>query len=1056
MLLHRTLGILIFHTLTHIGYSVQLPDTTNLTKCRQTADSLLLVGEYVKAQPLFEKVAAWHQKSGDWRQYATMLNKLSEVSWRSYNIAAAEEYVRKAAEVCTNQLSPAHIEWAAVYSNKGILHFFKGELQDALNQSSKALELREKKLDSNHRDLAFTYNILGVIQTRIGDFDLAIDYYQKSLSIKASIFGTTHGEYAKTLANLGALYLETWQMDKAMESLGLAVKVLENRADSAPTDLIAASSNLGMAHTFVSSYEKGEENFRKAIDHTIRFLGKDHPSIANPYNGLAISYSERKKYDMALRYYAKSVKVFESMNDHHNLAIVHSNMGSSYSQMADYEMALVHLQLALDFQQKTHSEYEETSARTFDILGDVYLQIGDSTNARLYYEKGLTTRKRLFGTSAVPLSTSYYSMAHLSALQGRHNEALAYLQKSLNSNGVAFQDTSIYANPSSHMDLTNQEGLLRSLLLKAQIFDEVYRVTKDTSDLRFAFQTYQLCDTLIKKMRLYHVRYDDKVRFGETISKVYEGAVRISYDLYKIAQEEQYASYAFGFAESSRAAVLMNQITDMQAKKFSGLPPALLQKEQSIKRSISYNITQINAAKTANTTEDSSRLNRYQLKLFHLRQELDSITQLLESRYPKYYQLKYDVGTTNVKQIQQSLQPDQVLLEYFAGDKRLHIFAITHSTFRLHQIAIDSSLDIAMKNYTNFFESKTENLDPKGRVSRFHQSSSMLYNRLISSALQGFTSEIKHLIIIPNSKLAHVPWGLFSMDTLPPPNENFKDLDYLLKRYAISYGLSAEFLRKTTPDTTTEPIGSVLAFAPSYNNSGAQKGQLPSIFRDQVAPLKWNTKEISEISNHFKGDFRFGKKATEEAFKQHAADHGILHLAMHAFVDDEDPLKSRLLFYQGDDAEEDGILHTYELYNMDIPASLVVLSACKTGLGKMQGREGIMSLARAFAYAGCPSIIASLWSVDDQSTAQLMNNFYQNIASGQSKDMAIRQAKLDFLRNADHIKSHPRFWAGFVVVGNQAPISSGTNKQFFVIVFSIASLIIVTWLLVRKSQRFSR
>jgi CHAT domain-containing protein len=199
--------------------------------------------------------------------------------------------------------------------------------------------------------------------------------------------------------------------------------------------------------------------------------------------------------------------------------------------------------------------------------------------------------------------------------------------------------------------------------------------------------------------------------------------------------------------------------------------------------------------------------------------------------------------------------------------------------------------------------------------------------------------------------------------------------------------------------------------------------------RGSLIRLNWAEKEVTSISEMMNGEAYCFRCATEKTFKEKAPKAGILHIATHAVVNDVNPMFSKLVFAPDADSREDGFLNTYELYNMKLDARLVVLSACNTGYGKLVRGEGIMSLARGFMYAGCPSIVMSLWPVDDRSTSILMQNFYEGLKKGQSKDEALRQAKLDFLKNADEVKANPFYWSGMIFVGDMDPLPNGQKGK---------------------------
>ncbi|UCE20631.1 MAG: CHAT domain-containing protein [Gemmatimonadota bacterium] len=185
-------------------------------------------------------------------------------------------------------------------------------------------------------------------------------------------------------------------------------------------------------------------------------------------------------------------------------------------------------------------------------------------------------------------------------------------------------------------------------------------------------------------------------------------------------------------------------------------------------------------------------------------------------------------------------------------------------------------------------------------------------------------------------------------------------------------------------------------------------------------PLPKSEEEIHEITRIMKPSQKFLKgQAKEEFFKQDAEEFEIIHLATHGILEEKQPLYSRIILAQDDDPAEDGFLQTFEIFNMDLKADLVVLSACETGLGELSMGEGLIGLTRAFLYAGVQSVIVSLWSVEE-STSQLMKHFYQNLKDGMNKTEALRQAKIKLIHTREEGLSyaHPFLWAPFVLVGD--------------------------------------
>ena len=209
----------------------------------------------------------------------------------------------------------------------------------------------------------------------------------------------------------------------------------------------------------------------------------------------------------------------------------------------------------------------------------------------------------------------------------------------------------------------------------------------------------------------------------------------------------------------------------------------------------------------------------------------------------------------------------------------------------------------------------------------------------------------------------------------------------------------------------------LLAFAPSFTQNQALIAE-----RSGPSALKFNQQEVERIHQYLSGKLIKGSDANESTFYQLAPQSQLLHLATHGIANDDDPLQSGLYFSTEKDTLEDGFLSALEIYGMQLDADLAVISACNTGYGKLAAGEGVMSLGRAFSYAGCKSILMSLWLANDQSTAQLMDRFYYYLKKGQSKEKALRQAKLDYLTEANMINAHPYFWAGIIAVGDMSPI----------------------------------
>jgi CHAT domain-containing protein len=222
--------------------------------------------------------------------------------------------------------------------------------------------------------------------------------------------------------------------------------------------------------------------------------------------------------------------------------------------------------------------------------------------------------------------------------------------------------------------------------------------------------------------------------------------------------------------------------------------------------------------------------------------------------------------------------------------------------------------------------------------------------------------------------------------------------------------------------------GRVLALASSYDPSLANDPRLSSRqqkIRRLMKDLPGAVEEVERMEQQFAGDFFYKEMADEARFKQQVATqhYSVIHLAMHGLVDAQQPEYSGLLFTYSDDKNEDDLLHAYELNLLSMQTDLVVLSACETGFGKYEHGEGVVSIGRGFMYAGAPSLLLTLWPLNDAASVHMIHAYYEALDQGLPKDVALQQTKLRYLSEAKGLSAHPFFWAPFVQLGNTAPLT---------------------------------
>ena len=281
----------------------------------------------------------------------------------------------------------------------------------------------------------------------------------------------------------------------------------------------------------------------------------------------------------------------------------------------------------------------------------------------------------------------------------------------------------------------------------------------------------------------------------------------------------------------------------------------------------------------------------------------------------------------------------------------------------------------------------------------------------------------KNTIIIADSFLNYLPF-----ETLKG-----KSSDFLLQETNISYAASLLLWRDQNSAIISSNNFKLIAFAPKYDKTISKESDIAYLQRNNLFELKGAKEEALQISKKFNGQLVSENEATKSSFLENAKNFQLIHLAMHSVLDEENPQNSNLIFANNEK------LFFSELYGISLPAKMAVISACNTGNGKLMNGEGIMSLSRAFTFAGVKCTVISLWQVPDKETSEIMISFYENLKKGQPKDEALTNAKKEFLAN-NPMKQHPFYWAGFVVNGDISPIANPTNNWIW---FALAGGILI-------------
>ncbi|MEL6357580.1 MAG: CHAT domain-containing protein, partial [Bacteroidota bacterium] len=524
----------------------------------------------------------------------------------------------------------------------------------------------------------------------------------------------------------------------------------------------------------------------------------------------------------------------------------------------------------------------------------------------------------------------------------------------------------------------------------------------------------------------------------------------------------------------SKAGSLLLSMNKIDALQFAGIPDSILKLEQQLRVDRTYYNQKYVQQTIGTDAQDSLLVVNYHSKWLENARRHHELIQHIESEYPKYYQLKYNLNTPAISEVQQQLiDQNSAILEYFVSDSTIFIFTITQHQFDVIEVKDVESILIRSANLravisqTNQQPTANKNLSLTSQHhATYRDDASTLYDQILAPAVKRLPPSISKLLIVPDNQLGYLPFELLLTEPVCDEQKRYVDYPFLLKQYTINYGYGVRLLMNESQSVAKSQYH-YGGFAPIYLGGNDQYAtqstsdeQLEIVMRNGLNDLPAARKSIANISRLLSGDAYLSEQATEANFKQKADLYNILHLAMHSVVNSNNPLYSKLVFSPVDDQDEDNFLNAMELYDMQLTAELAVLGACNTGYGEIQQGEGIMSISRAFAYAGCPSIVASLWNIPDESTAELTQRFFKALKAGLPKDEALRKAKLSYLNENPDRLTAPFFWAGIVHIGNadaiaMAPINGNNYGSWLWLLLGLGVVASGSYQLLRKRTKLA-
>ena len=901
-------------------------------------------------------------------------------------------------------------------ANIGNVYSDLGDYSTALSCYEQALRIQKEIGDKNGEGT--NLGNIGSVYFNLSDYPTALSYHEKALQIQKEI-GDKNGE-GTVLVNIGNVYSFLSNYPKSLSYHEQALKIMRDIGDKNGEG--SALVNIGNVYSYLSDYPSALSYYEQAfkIKEDIGDKNGEGATLGNIGN----IYSDLSDYPKALSYYEKVLKINKEIGAKKGEGITLVNIGIVYSYLSDYPKALSYYEQALKIMRDIGDKNGEGSA--LGNIGNVYYHLGDYPEALSYYEQafkikediGVQTDMETGNIGDVYLEMEKFDEAkkYYDEIESDRKYAKYYLKlrdfnKSLEyaKNAIAREKNEI-PRPFILSELYGFEALSNSKLQKNNE----------------SISSYLNQIEIIEKTRRALKEKEEKKSFFGKLVEPFEEIITPIYRLYANRQairDERISSKSleeagFFFSESTKARVFLEQLAEITKERLkTDLPVSLKNKEKELKEQIITLQAQLEPA----LKQGNDEYNHKQAELKEAEAKFNEFVDSLRRNNPEYANIFYPkpLEVSNIL-----LQNNERLIEFEVIEDTTFVFLVRKGKVEKF-ISIPIKRDELRKKIKSFRTPFDER-----KLTLYKKTDSFdLYNLLLKDILLGIPKNAK-LIIIPDEILETLPFELL----LVSENGHYLDEDY-----EISYYPSATVLALQRSKSYSIPAKTLFGIAdPVFGESDERASGVKVVTNSYYENMKRSLEDFYKISGkvfpRLPGTreelLRIGKimdnptlcfdlDASEERVKStDLKPYKYIHFATHGILANEIPYIQQpalVLSLVKRDENNDGFLTLNEVLNLKMNAEVVVLSACKTGLGKEERGEGVSNLSRAFMYAGGRALIVSLWSVADESTVILMEESYKNLKVGKTKSEAIRLARKKLRQNPNF--ENPFYWAPFILVG---------------------------------------
>jgi CHAT domain-containing protein/Tfp pilus assembly protein PilF len=726
-------------------------------------------------------------------------------------------------------------------------------------------------------------------------------------------------------------------------------------------------NTFGVLYFQKGDYKQAKNYFLKALE----VLPKSHPFYKELYTNyninLAQIYFKLEDYDEANRIYQGllNLKGIDKNDINQNIGMINLYLGAPAK--------------ALTYFRKINYGKNSKFIFLYHNIGEAFLNLDQFDSAKKYFDKAIETSLLLgSNTDHIAHGQTLKSLGDLYFQQKNERYALKCYQSAIHQFYPAYTDTSIRSNPQSFSGVFSYINLFNVLSAKAQAFHCLYERLGPMQNAEQELNAYQSAFKLIDYVERTYNSDEARLFLDKTKYAVHGKPIDIAYELYSKTKKQEYLDALYQFDQHNKASVLSlkMQSSEMVSEKNT----SLVSKERNIRSEITRLSLKANQLKDSfNLSAINKQIRDYEIELGKTQEQMP--TSAVGVKIPSISFLQ-----------KQFLDKKTALISYHLSENELITTCITQNKAECFKQTLPPNFHETVLGYVEGLKQGT------------FDSTTSAVSKQLYSFLFGKTSikDISRLILVPDDELNFLPFESLMNN----------DGKYLVQNCSVQYQYSTALLKKETINFLNH---STLSFAPFV-----QKSFTDSTFSFESLPNSYN--EIKDL----KGERFTNTSATKKNFLANLSKYKVLHLATHAIVNTENNELSFIAFYPTSN-QPDYLLYSEEISNLPLQeTNLVILSACETGAGNLVKGEGVMSMSRAFAYAGCSNVVTSLWNANDFSTAYLTGRVHRYLDKSYSIDEALRKAKLDYLNDkaiSPRLKN-PFYWSHLIFVGNYTPQTS--------------------------------